>query len=328
MRGIVRYLVAIEMSVFASQVTGQTPLSISFVRHDFGQIAVTATSILQFTVGGVQVGDTVFAVIEGPDAGDWVLNASSSSFGRSRTFSPCDSRNRYNYGTCGGFVVFFPASVGTKQAVLRIVASGGRMASADLTGRAVAPLCTHTVVPCNYAHLYSGVLSWTHSVQGQAGSTRLGVTVTIDKGQALCNGSETVTSPDGTPWVGTIVGPGLLGVEFLADPMYPLVYQITVACPSPAYPDHADGSSGRPSAPAELGSSYSVVTDRQPARRAGEPLAAALNFPAPETDPDNGVTGMVGLSWNLTTTPTPTPPPPPPPPPAPAQRPAPGNQSP
>jgi hypothetical protein len=206
--------------------------------------------------------------------------------------------------------VFFPASVGTKRAQMQIVASGGRMATMDLTGTAVAPLCTHTVVPCNYAHLYDGTFSWRIHLQGQAGSDELGLQVAITAGKAECTGTQVSRTADGGSWTGSIVGPGLLGVEFVSDPMYPLAYRITVACPSARFPDHADGSKGRASQPAELGTSYSIETDRQPARVAGEPLSGALTYPAPETDPANGVSGAVSVQWNLWRTGQPPPPPP------------------
>lgn len=288
--------------------------------HDYGRLAVRASVPHKFTLGGVTRGDSIVATLEGPDAADWTMPEGSTYSGGIATYPPGTGTLPCGYNpnafpaqhptTCDVTVYFYPGSVGRKQALLRVTHQDGRTATAILTGTAVTPLCTITVVPCNYAHLYDGTFSWTHNIQGQAGSTELGIQVAITQGQAVCTGTQVSRGADGQAWTGSIVGPGLLGVEFIQDPMYPLAYRITVACPSAKFPDHPDGSKGWDAKPAEVGKDFSIVTDPQPARVAGEPIAGAITFPAPETDPDNGVTGAVAVQWNLWRTGTPQPPPP------------------
>jgi hypothetical protein len=310
MRRVLLYLVALQASGFAMQVAAQAPLTISFANHDFGRIAVAVTSLKQFWVGGASMGDSVVASLEGPDAADWVFNVSNNSFGGTRISNPCADRGRIADTTCTAWAVFLPQSPGRKQAVLRVTDARGRSATANLTGTAVIPLCTMTVVPCNYAHLYDGTFSWSINLRGQYSSEELSVMVSIVGGRANCNGSQATRRPDGFSWTGTIVGPGLLGVEFILDSTDSLAYRITAACPSARFPDHADGSQGRASEPAELGSSYSFETDLQRARGAGQAIAGTLNYPAPETDALNGVSGAVAVQWNLWGTGQPQPPPP------------------
>ena len=104
------------------------------------------------------------------------------------------------------------------------------------------------MIPCNYAIHYSGVFS------SQGGGEQ--VNVDVLQGVASCNG----TVPEG----GRIQGPGLIGVEFGPDEVYPSFYRITVACPSPAFPSR-DGYPATPSEPAELGRGEQS-SDKQPLR--------------------------------------------------------------
>ena len=41
------------------------------------------------------------------------------------------------------------------------------------------PACKPTVVPCNYASMYSGTISWNESINGPAGSFQATVGVTV-----------------------------------------------------------------------------------------------------------------------------------------------------
>jgi hypothetical protein len=93
--------------------------------------------------------------------------------------------------------------------------------------------------------------------------------------------------------------------------MYPWVYQITAACPTPDWPPGPNGEAATPSQPAELGHN-DRSTYKQPDGliRQGWTLEQAvaglyrlqgtLSYPAPETDQLNGVSGAVVVSWNLT----------------------------
>jgi hypothetical protein len=103
--------------------------------------------------------------------------------------------------------------------------------------------------------------------------------------------------------VGSIAGTGLIAVEFLEDPIYPLVYLITVACPTPAFAATASDPAD-PSRPAELGQGE-LLSEKQPAADVGIDLEGTISYPSPDTDPLNGVTGHVSISWKLKGTPAP-----------------------
>ena len=95
--------------------------------------------------------------IIGPDAGDFLLTTGSTidPFDPS---SPCPAGAQGVVCTTG--VEFRPRSMGPKKAILVVSDGRGSSNSAPVEGTAVAALCTHTVVPCNYALHYSGVVSW------------------------------------------------------------------------------------------------------------------------------------------------------------------------
>ena len=173
------------------------------------------------------------------------------------------------------------------------------------------PACTVTVVPCNYAHMYSGKVSWTESITGPAGTFNAAVGVTIQNGVGVCTGSETSVSISQfgrTSRTGTISGKALVAVEFdfysdLADTTKkatdrPLGYKVTVACPSADYPATPDGSPATPASPAELDgrerSSYpqlaTALTQKQ---------LKGTNSASPEDDPVNRVTSMLVVTWDL-----------------------------
>src|ERR1044071_3101104 len=139
-----------------------------------------------------------------------------------------------------------PARIGLVAAV-----SGNRV-TVPLTGKGVQQQCTNRVVFCNYAHLYSGIFSWTYTIVAASSQTKIHVQVNITNGEAVCNGSETLTD-NGRSRTGAITGKGLLAVEWLTGDESPYVYRITAASPPPAYPADPDGSAATPSQPAELG---------------------------------------------------------------------------
>jgi hypothetical protein len=295
-----RSSVPAALALFAHTATAQSSVSITPATHDFGRVAVGALREKLFTLGGATRGDAVVALLEGNDAAHWVFASNGGMINGNQWSDPCLLvRAAPGPPTCTILLDFRPRWVGPKRAVLRVTDAKGGTATAVLTGMGVPPLCTVTLVPCNYAHLYDGTFSWKIHLQGQAGSDELGIQVAITEGEAVCTGTQVSRGPGGTSWTGSIVGPGLFAVEFIPDPLHTLAYRFTVACPSARFPDHVDGSSGRDSEPAKLGSSYSIVTDPQPARVIGEPLAGAVTYPAPESDPDNGVSGTVAVQWNL-----------------------------
>jgi len=145
-----------------------------------------------------------------------------------------------------------------------------------------------SVVPCNYAGLYTGTFSWTSVLD--AGSTHYveSVTVTVTNGRAVCNGSVVETGNGQTP-NRTVAGAGLFAVEFSGWSNNS--YLITAACPTPA-------DAGTPSRPAELGH-FEMKSDWQPAKGLGVDLVGKNSYPSPDSDPLNGVTGTVTIGWTL-----------------------------
>jgi hypothetical protein len=163
--------------------------------------------------------------------------------------------------------------MGQKHATLVVSVGPGNWTSATLEGEAVAALCTNRVVFCNYAHHYSGVVSW----RGEGGHAN----VDVVKGVASCN----ATTGDGA---GMTSGSGLIAVEFGKDDEMPAgFYRITVACPI-RYPPE-------PARPAELGhdefGSYK------------QPLPSGVTVEQVHAGPPN-LKGSIseggdGVSWNL-----------------------------
>jgi len=146
------------------------------------------------------------------------------------------------------------------------------------------------VVSCNYARGYNGSFDWQIVLQAQKSRYDEAVSVGITNGVVTCDGTAKETDVGGTR-IGRIVGKGLLAVEFKNDSLGKLVYEITAACPTPAWP-------GTPSQPAELGHTGQESYE-QPATAIGMNLKGGSTYPAPETDPVNGVTGTVSVSWDL-----------------------------
>jgi hypothetical protein len=146
------------------------------------------------------------------------------------------------------------------------------------------------VVACNYAHLYSGAFSWQVELRSPIGSDVTSVQVSVISGKATCSGSVVSESKGADPVREPVQGQGLVAVEFVSDSSNPLEYKISVACPTT--------SSGQTNA-ASLGNGISIESPLMPAKAVGENLSGTQRYPAPETDPDNGVTGTVQISWKL-----------------------------
>lgn len=154
------------------------------------------------------------------------------------------------------------------------------------------PTCQMKVVSCNYAYLYSGQFSWTNTITASASQFHEQVTVSVKNGVADCLGTVRETD-NGQTTAGTVSGRGLFAVEFERDSANKLVYRITAACPTPA-------GMGSPVQPAELGH-HDRETYQQRATTIGQKvLQGGSNYPAPETDSANGVTGSVQVTWNIT----------------------------
>jgi len=157
-----------------------------------------------------------------------------------------------------------------------------------------APACRMVSVSCNYAYLYSGTYGWQFTLSDSDSRTDLAVTVNVLGGAAVCSGSETIHEAASGTTRGAINGPGLIAVEFGPDTANKLSYRITAACPGPAYP----GANAGPPTTISQGTHQETYT--QPATSVGmTPLTGTWQIPAPETDPVNGVTGTLRVTWSL-----------------------------
>ncbi|MFN8573751.1 MAG: hypothetical protein U0132_16970 [Gemmatimonadaceae bacterium] len=154
------------------------------------------------------------------------------------------------------------------------------------------PQCQMKVVSCNYAYLYSGQFSWTNTISSSQSQFHEQVTVTINNGAGNCLGTVRETE-NGQTQSGTVSGQALVAVEFEPDSTGQMAYRITVACPSVA-------GMGSPVQPAELGH-HDIETYHQRASAVAQKVVnGSSNYPAPETDSVNGVTGTVQVTWSLT----------------------------
>ena len=242
--------------------------------HDFGNVGVMGLREQTFHAthsGQTTAGTTLTYKIEGTDAADFLVSG-----------GPCPSLLGGG-PVCPVSVEFRPRSTGPKSAKLVVTDSDRNSAGATLKGTGVLPICTHTVIPCNYAIHYSGVFSW------QGGGEQ--VTVDVLQGVASCNG----TVPDG----GRIQGPGLIGVEFGPVSSFSSFYRITVACPSPAFPAR-DGYPATPSEPAELGhgeqssDKQSLPMTQQQLQERLPSLKYSISYPA-----GDAAAGTFTVSWDL-----------------------------
>jgi hypothetical protein len=197
-----------------------------------------------------------------------------------------------------GILYFVPKRVGPQSAQLIVPFPGERWVGAVLTGEGI-PGCVMKVVSCNYGPLYSGLFSWSRNLISPGSEHKESVQVKITDGVAKCLGTATDTE-NGRSITGIIDGPGLFAVEFEPDSHFPMAYRITAACPTPAYPAiPEDGVEATKSQPAELGHN-DQNSEKQPAKEIAQAsVEGTIQYEAPETDPVNGVTGTVAISWSL-----------------------------
>jgi len=178
-----------------------------------------------------------------------------------------------------------------------LAAAGAAVTIQPSSGQGVNAACEMKVVSCNYAHLYSGAFSWTSSLASPGSSYHEQVQVKVVRGVAVCSGQAT-ESGNGQSRSAPIAGSGLIAVEFVEDSARRLVYRVTVACPTPAWPA-LNNDPATPSRPAELGQNEQGSYN-QPATRIEMPLLnGSYSNPSPDSDRANGVTGTVSVHWNL-----------------------------
>lgn len=286
--------------------------------HDFGEHTVnslspeitfrmTFTSMLLFI-------DSVTVKVAGQNPGDFGLV--KGGFGTIDLGLSSDTAISFrdhcatvgNGIECTVDVRFRPRSVGPKLARLDIDDLQGNRASAQLAGKGIAVTCLHRVVPCNFAHMWSGRFGWTSVTKGPDSRDSTDVSVRVTNGVAFCRGLVEETS-QGTTRIAEIRGPGLVAVELLKDPVYPWVYLITVACPSPDWPeDPSSGTPATPSRPAEMGHEEQS-SEKQPATSKNITLEELLSeelsrlegqITHRDSDPASGSSGYITITWNLT----------------------------
>ena len=260
-------------------------LTISPESNDFGKVTVRSRVRQVFTVSGVI--DRTTATLTGPNAADFVIQTNQLD-------ATCV--DDANSPVCRVDVDFAPRSLGPKAATLVVTSARAGRITAQLRGIGVNPICENKVVFCNYAFLYSGNFDWNTTLRGDGSSTVTDVKVNIINGRAGCVGTQTI-SDSGGPHVWSVNGTGLVAVEFKLDENRRRVYKISVACPQPY-------NSSTPQSPAELGL-FGQETDDQVYVVTGNSvvpdfdLRGTRSFPAPEADPENGVTGTTTLTWTL-----------------------------
>ncbi|HEX5044118.1 MAG TPA: hypothetical protein VFV75_14515 [Candidatus Polarisedimenticolaceae bacterium] len=136
------------------------------------------------------------------------------------------------------------------------------------------PPCRAYLVPCNLGASFSGTLHYVATVEWADGKKVDDVTARIGSGKAACRTPE-----------GPIAGEGQVvverGVGTDTDPAQPW-YRIAVTCPGK---DEID-------------------TYKQPLQGGLQRLEGSVQGEHPETDPVNGVSGTVRLTWSLTRSPS------------------------
>jgi hypothetical protein len=319
---------AVALSLGAAATSrGRLGITVTPTSHDFGKELVGKTEgnpVVAFVIRlppGATVQDRVwvnesdstqsFKVEEGPSwktgqgqpLPDFGCNDGSISGASGTSGSTPVAGTLYGTGTCYLRVWFQPSSPGLKKAKIGLADQrSGTQTMVTLTGIGEAG-CVYTVVQgCNYAPMYDGSFNWTHTITSPTSSYAEDVNVDVAGGVATCNVTAKSTD-NGQTKVGTVVaGKGLIAVEFQTD-LNPktnasqVVYRISVACPSPAYPATADAAA-TPSRPADLGD-FSQETYEQRVKAVGLDLIGTTSQPSPESDPVNQVGGRLELHWSL-----------------------------
>lgn len=285
-------------------------ITIRPAQHDFGKVVVGDSTSQNFEVSVPRAAtpqDTVRFYLSGNNPIDFVLEDLSGVPPHPMVTPPCVTGKPWPANpTCPVGVTFQPKSLGIKTAILVVTDNRGNQGRASFRGEGIEVLsCWMTVVPCNYAHLYSGSFVWSGALTGTHGRTTINVTVNVIRGVASCSGAQQM-SGQGNSSTGPILGSGLFAIEFEEDSLNRPVYNITAACPSPDHPDM-----GGPSRPAKLGHNEQQ-TYQQPVDPQFVDLVGTLSYPDPATDALNGVSGTVSVRWDLKRDPCPRNPPPPP----------------
>lgn len=290
--------------------TALAAITITPPSHDFGDINVNGMSpakTFRITVSGPVLGNKLTVKVVGQDAREFPHSHDTIDLADPRL---CTTTSQG--ATCTATVEFRPRGVGARFARLEVTDRFGTRGRADLKGKGVGgTVCLYRVVECNYAHLWSGMFSWSSVSNAPGEQDTETVDVTVVNGVATCNGGAT-SSSQGTTRTGRIQGTGLFAVEFMPALETPAVlgvtlwaYRITVACPSPHWPATANEPETT-SNPAEMGHGE-VSSDKQSAHNSAMTLDSLISIlptlqgqnSFPNADPVNSVTGNLTVKWNL-----------------------------
>jgi len=210
--------IAILRLTLASAAAGvllPAPITVTPASHDFGEYTVGAeTRPVEFRwvapVGrpiAVEITDSANFHL-----GDYAGPPEPWQLVRNLPITRCTGSGSAT--VCTTVVAFRPQRVGPLAATLLISDGTRNPGTAQLRGKGVAPACRPRVVPCNYSHFYSGVFSWSVTLDGPGSHYGEDVSVTLaTDGQATCSGSVTETE-QGRTRSAVISGPGLIAVEF------------------------------------------------------------------------------------------------------------------
>lgn len=191
---------------------------------------------------------------------------------------------------------------------------------------------------CGMADFFSGTLQWDEELTANIGtggdrstsSDRRTVSVVITSGRVECRGT---VAGESKRWSsgqlvedatrrGVIAGPGLFQIEFATGGSHSVMgteedeeveldedtpsYEVTVTCPSPEMTSTGGGQTEvTPARPARWGSSEQVSTYDWPGDFEQASLKGSSSWRHPDSDPANGITGKVTVTWSLIKTPPP-----------------------
>lgn len=230
----------------------------------------------------------------------------------------------------------FTWGCGTRSLALGLgllVCATGAVAQTPGLGRAMLDACRGRA-SCAEADFYTGTLGWSELLSASGGgggntytSRRTAtIEVKVTSGKAWCSGSidevekqwsSGKLTMDATR-TGVVAGPGLIGIEFGMggthsevdedvdlDPDTPS-YNITIACPTAEMTITGGGETTvTPSEPARWGSSGEFSTYDWPGDFSQGGLKGTSSWSHPDSDPLNGVSGTMSVTWSLTKGPLP-----------------------
>jgi hypothetical protein len=243
--------------------TGATPVT-SQAALDFGQMLLGLTRNLAAGFGPFS---KTVAITLAPDDGPVAaVNIRITGPDAAEFFAEplCQASGA---STCSVDVYFLPRTPGVKHATM-VVTANGHTATTTLTGTGVGGK-------------YSGTISYKRTIVGPYGNYTFNADIAILGEKAFCQGSIIDVSEGGTKTF-SLNGPGLFELRWNGA----AEYEMTMSCPDPSQ-NHQR---------AEWADSFESYKQKG---ANGQTLKGSWSEPAPETDPINGVTGTIQMTWEL-----------------------------